>query len=307
MATVSYLGVKGTRGVQDFLPNTNPIGAANPCPSCPVGFRYRASYGNSRRNAGTLQLRRRRRSGLTAQLDYTYSRSVDNDSMLGGQGPVATANTATTETSSGSVSTDRTAAIAQDWRNLNAERSLSTFDQRHLLNLTAQYTTGMGAKGGTLLGGWRGRAYKEWTVQAQTGFGTGLPETPVYLAAVPGTGFTGSIRPNRVTGNPYSGAASHYFNAAAFTAPASGQWGNAGRNSLRGPGTYTFNASLARTFCLEKRLNLDIRADAFNLLNHVVYASYSNFLNPTLVSPLFGTPTAASAMRSMQFTARLRY
>ena len=307
VATISYLGVKGTRGVQDFLPNTYPLGAVNPCPSCPVGFRYRASNGNSTRNAGTIQVRRRLRSGLTATLDYTYSRSVDNDSMLGGRGAIATANSSSSQTSSGSVSSDRSNFLAQDWRNLHAERGLSAFDQRNVLNFTAQYTTGMGIGGGTLLGGWPGRAYKEWTVQAQASFGTGLPETPVYLAAVNGTGFTGSIRPDRVAGDVYRGASGHFFNAAAFAAPQAGQWGNAGRNSLRGPGTYTFNSSLSRTFHLEKRLNLDIRANAFNLLNHVVYASYGNFINPTLVSPLFGVPTAGSPMRSLQFTARLRY
>ena len=49
----TYLGIKGTRGVQVFLPNTNPPGAANPCPSCPVGFEYLTSTGNSTRESGT--------------------------------------------------------------------------------------------------------------------------------------------------------------------------------------------------------------------------------------------------------------
>ncbi len=42
--TATYLGVKGTRGVQQFLPNTYPIGAANPCTSCPSGF-YLSGFG----------------------------------------------------------------------------------------------------------------------------------------------------------------------------------------------------------------------------------------------------------------------
>ena len=50
--TSTYLGVKGTRGVQQFLPNTYPIGAANPCPACPSGFLYRASGGGSTREPG---------------------------------------------------------------------------------------------------------------------------------------------------------------------------------------------------------------------------------------------------------------
>ena len=47
VVTATYLGTKGTRGMQEFLPNTYPIGAANACPSCPVGFVYRTSNGNS--------------------------------------------------------------------------------------------------------------------------------------------------------------------------------------------------------------------------------------------------------------------
>lgn len=302
LMTASYAGVKGTRGVQDFLPNTYPSGAVNPCPSCPVGFLYRTSNGNSTRHAGTLQVRRRLRNGLTATVEYTYSRSVDDDSILGGQGPVTGS-----ATGSNTAASAQNASIAQDWLHLKAERSLSTFDQRNLVNVTAQYTTGMGIGGGTLVSGWPGRLYKEWTVLLQASLGSGLPETPIYLAAVNGTGYTGSIRPDRTGANVYSAAAGHFLNAAAFTSPQSGAWGDAGRDSVRGPGTYTFNASLSRTFRLDKRFNLDVRADADNVLNHVVYASYNTTLNPSLVSPLFGLPTAANAMRSIEFTGRIRF
>src|SRR5260370_1505433 len=85
--------MKGTRGVQEYPPNTYPIGATNQCPLCPAGFVYRTSNGNSTREAGSLQLRRRLRSGFTATLQYTYSKSIDDDSVLGGQGPVATTST----------------------------------------------------------------------------------------------------------------------------------------------------------------------------------------------------------------------
>ena len=51
--TATYLGIKGTRGVQEFLPNTYPIGTAvNPCPACPAGFIYMTSNGNSTRESG---------------------------------------------------------------------------------------------------------------------------------------------------------------------------------------------------------------------------------------------------------------
>jgi hypothetical protein len=137
--------------------------------------------------------------------------------------------------------------------------------------------------------------------------GSGLPQTPVFLAAVTGTGVTGSIRP-KLTGAPlYAAPAGFHLNVAAYTAPLVGQWGDAGKNSIRGASQFTFNASLQRSFRLKDRYNLDLRVDSTNLLNHVVFSSWNATLNPSLNNPLFGLPTAANAMRSLQTTLRLRF
>jgi hypothetical protein len=319
--TATYLGIKGTRGVQEYLPNTNPIGAANPCPACPAGFVYRVSNGNSTREAGSLQLRRRLRSGFTATLLYTYSKSIDDDSALGGQGPVATTSAAgiagggTGNGSGTAAQSPQTPVIAQNWLRPDAERGLSTFDQRNLLNLQAQYTSGVGLGGGSLFGGRRGKVLKRWTFVSQVTAGSGLPETPIYLAAVPGTGVTGSIRPN-VTGAPlYTAPVGRHLNPAAYAAPVSGQWGNAGRNSITGPNQFSFNVSVGRTFRLKDRYNLDLRVDSTNLLNHVVFTKWNTTVNPAsnvalnsaTNSPLFGLPASANAMRSLQTTMRLRF
>jgi hypothetical protein len=296
--TATYLGVKGSNGVQEFLPNTYPLGATNPCPLCPSGFIYRTSNGDSTREAASLQVRRRLRSGFSALLLYTYSKSVDDDAVLGGQGPMAAGAT--------SQST-ATTSIAQDWLDLRAERALSTFDQRHLLTTSFQYTTGMGQRGGTLLTGWRGRMYKEWTVAGQIVAGSGLPETPIYLAATNGSGVSGNLRPDRTSTSIYAAPAGRFLNAAAYTSPQPGQWGNAGRDSITGPGSLTFNASLSRTFRVAKTYNLDIRGDTTNLLNHPIYTSYNTVIDPSLVSPIFGLPASTNPMRSLQITARLRF
>ena len=78
--------------MQEFLPNTYPTGAVEPLPACPAGFAYLTSNGNSTREAGQVQLRRRLHNGLTATLQYTYSKSIDDDSALGGQGAAMHAN-----------------------------------------------------------------------------------------------------------------------------------------------------------------------------------------------------------------------
>ena len=85
-------------------------------------------------------------------------------------------------------------AIAQNWLDLDAERGPSSFDQRHQFTAQAQYTTGAGVTGGTLVDGVKGRLLKDWTFVAQLTVGSGLPLTPVYLVPVPGTGYVGSIR-----------------------------------------------------------------------------------------------------------------
>ncbi len=298
----SYTGIKGTHGVQEFLPNTYPIGAANPCPACPSGFIYEMTGGNSTRQAGQVQLRRRLRSGFTASALYTFSKSTDDDAFLGGLGQgMVTPQSESAEAASPSNSTPP--VVAQNWLDLRAERSLSSFDQRHLLKLQIQYTSGEGLGGRTLMTGWPGRFLKGWTFLSAIVVGSGMPETPVYLAAVPGTGTVGTIRPDS-TGAPISVASGGvHLNSAAYTAPLPGQWGTAGRNSITGPGQFTLDASLARTFRPSVRFYLDARIDATNLLNHVVFTGWNTAIN----SAQFGLPLGANSMRSLQTSLRLRF
>ena len=282
----TYLGIKGTRGVQEFLPNTNPPGAANPCPSCPTGFKYLTSNGNSTREAGSLQLRRRLHSGFTASVLYTYSKSIDDDSALGGQG----------------AATSGAASIAQNWLDLNAERGLSTFDQRNVASIFLQYTTGMGMAGGSLMSGWKGRVYKEWTIQTQINVGSGLPETPINSAELV-SGYTASVRPN-VTGAPlYNAPAGRFVNPAAFAPAPTGQWGDARRDAIIGPNQFSLNATMLRTFRMTPKLNLDVTIVGTNALNHVTFTN----LYTGITSTQFGLPSAANQMRTLQTTLRLRY
>lgn len=296
--TASYLGIKGTRGMQEFLPNTFPIGAVNPCPGCPSGFVEIVSNGNSTRESGQLQLRRRLHNGLTGSLQYTFSKSIDDDAVLGGQGA-----SSPTQNPFGPATPPSAGSIAQNWLDLAAERGPSTFDQRHLLNAQLQYTTGMGLAGGTLLTGWKGTLLKGWTFLTQVTAGSGLPETPVFFVAVPGTGVTGTIRPD-ATGAPLSAAPGGLFlNPAAYTGPAPGQWGNAGRNSIVGPAMFTLNGSIGRSFPLENRYTLDLRVDSTNLMNKVTFTSWNTVVN----SAQFGLPSAANAMRNMLLSLNLRF
>ena len=275
--TITYLGIKGTHVPQRILPNTFPSGAQNPCAGCPVGFVYLASNGNSSRHAGTIEVRRRQRNGFQASAQYTFAKAIDDAGLAGNH-------------------------IAQNWLDLRSERGLSNFDQRHQLVVQAQYTTGMLASVGGFWDGWRGKLFKEWTLTTQMNVGSGSPLTPVILAPVSGTGMTGSLRPD-VTGAPLYAGSAGGLNPLAYAAPAPGQWGNAGRNTITGPEQFSLNASLTRTFRLSERVNMDLRVDSTNVLNHVTFPNW----NTTVNSSQFGLPRNANAMRTLQPSLRVRF
>ena len=137
----TYLGTQGSRLMQEFLPNTYPAGAANPCPTCPSGFVYLTSNGTSLRHAGQVQVRRRLRNGFTA-----------HGAVHARQGDRRCRGVRAARACSGVARSRRTGC------DLDAERGPSNFDQRHLLTAQVQYTTGVGVAGGALLDGLRGRA-----------------------------------------------------------------------------------------------------------------------------------------------------
>lgn len=281
----AYFGDKGEHLMQAFLPNTYPAGAPNPCVTCPSGFVYVTSTGSSIRNAAQFTLRRRLYAGFTATLQYTIAKSTDDAATF-----------------ANNVSKPTSLALAQNWLDLGAERGPSSFDQRHLVTVQAQYSTGVGVTGGTLIDGFWGTLYKDWTITAQMSAGSGLPVSPVSFAAVQGSGVVG-VRPS-LTGAPLdSTVAGSYVNAAAFKAPDPGTWGNAGRNSIRGPAQFALDATLSRVFRLRGRLNLEWRLAATNVLNRVTYAT----INTVISSPQFGQPTSANQMRHLQMSFRLRF
>jgi hypothetical protein len=228
---------------------------------------------------------RRFRSGFSGNLMYVYSHAIDDAAGVGGRGQAGS-------------------AIAQNWLDLDAERSDSSFDQRHRLTGSIQFSTGQGTHGGALLRGWKGALLKDWTFLTNFTVGSGLPETPVILnnrSVAGGTGVTGTLRAD-VTGLDVAATLPGLaFNPAAFAAPTAGTWGNAGRNILRGPSQFSLNGSAGRVFRIDEHRSFDLRFDSNNLLNHVVFTSW----NSTLGSQQFGLPAGVNAMRS--FTVNLRF
>jgi hypothetical protein len=108
-----------------------------------------------------------------------------------------------------------------------------------------------------------------------------------------------------------AGPLQQWFNTSAFTRNAIGTFGTAGRNDLRRPGVVNVNLSLFRHFRITERLQADLRAEAFNALNHpnfdlfFISNSYTN--SETVGSPTFGRITHAQDPRLMQLAFKLRF
>jgi hypothetical protein len=285
---ISYLGTKGTRLDVQEMPNQAPPGS--PLTSeqrmaigNAVGFIYDTPVGNSIYHAAQARLNRRFRRGISFNLQYTFAKSIDNSSTLGGVG-----NT-----------------VAQNFYNLSAERGLSSFDRRHSFTASYVLTSPVGGTSGFLANkGWIEAALKDWTLSGTATIQTGAPLTARVLGNQSDTAGTGTVGSGRAqaTGLPVD-SGTGFFNLLAFTTPPLGQFGNAGRNTIPGPGVFSMNLSLQRTIPLTERLRLQIRVDATNFTNHVNIASFGTIVN----SLNYGVPSSAAGMRTLSGTLRFNF
>jgi len=94
-----------------------------------------------------------------------------------------------------------------------------------------------------------------------------------------------------------------FFNTSVFTANASGQFGNAGRNIVTGPGVVGWDTSLSKVFRITEAHRLQFRWDAFNLPNRPNFGSP----NGTVVSPAFGRIQSASSGRVQQLSLKYSF
>ena len=292
---LDYTGTKGTHLDLLDAPNRTPLGLLNP--GVPA-FYYEDPVADSNANAGTVRLRKRLAHAISLGGTYTWSKSLDNASTIGaGSAVVSPTGTVTGQTS-----------VAQNPFNLKGEYGLSSFDQRN--KFTGDYLwelpfghekrwfSGAGIAR-DVLGDWQWSG--DWTIAS------GFPFTPRILGSFTdvNSGVNGTLRPN-LTGAPVSlsnPSIAEWFNIGAFVIPPSGQYGNAGRNSIEGPGEAIFDMAMTKVFPLKESRMFELRMSATNVFNHPVYTTIDTVVN----SPTFGRVTAVGAMRSVLMTARYRF
>jgi hypothetical protein len=281
---VGYNGSKGTRLDAVSAPGRSATESLSG-----VFYDWEDSIAFSNFNALAVRLRKRMQHGVAVGATYTYSHSIDDASSIGGNGGTGL-------------------VVAQNWQNILAEQSNSSFDIRHNLKGDFVYELPFGPDTHMLTtGDFWSHALANISLSGTFQFATGEPLTPHYEASVEDVarGSAGSLRPDYVPGASLTaggGSIRNWFNQNAFTQPA-GTYGTAPRYFIPGPGTVSFNASLSKSIRFGDMRNFEMRATADNVFNTVQYAG----VDSTLGSATYGQVTSAATMRQFTFLARYRF
>jgi hypothetical protein len=295
--SVGYVGTKGTKLDLLLAPNQFVDGAGASSGTTglatqnTLAFTYETAGAASIYHGLQVGLRRQFHGGFSLSGQYTFSKSIDDAAAVGGAG--------------------RT--VAQDYLDLQAERGLSSFDMRHRLLINHTYEFPFGDRKRWLSrGGVPARVFGNWEIRGTTTLQSGNPFTARVLGNLSNNGGTAAISNLRAdaTGQPVALSSSarttqEFFNTAAFAAPLAGQFGDAGRNTISGPGMVNFNMSLERmiTFSKERGIRGSFHISANNLMNTPNWGGLATVVN----GQGFGRITSVRGMRTINFGLRVRF
>lgn len=237
------------------------------------------SGGNSIYNALQIAVEKRFSHGVNVSANYTWSKVID----------------------AVSYATDLDTINVINPYNVNAFRGVSDYNVPHRFLLNYLWRLPSPKEGWTkaVFGGWETTGIWTW----QSGFPLNITSGGDYSYSLPESA---DDQAQLVSAPHYTGGATKdklnaWFTTSAFTTPPSNSFGNVGRNTLIGPGTFNIDFSVHRTFVIQERFKLQFRGEAFNALNH------AQFNNPdtTVVDSNFGQITGARDPRIMQVALKL--
>jgi hypothetical protein len=249
-----------------FIPFVSPS-TPKPNPSIANTWTW-FSEGTSSYNSLQVDLKRRFSHGLTLRGVYTWSKSLDDGDSLNA---TAAANAV---------------ALLSNPYVPQADRGLATYDVRHIGVVTATYELPFG-QGRRFLGGESGvlgQVVSGWSVNSIVTAQSGFPFTPQLSYNPSNDGDTRNpvrafLKPG-FTGPVVLGTPKQWFDPNAFIAQPnnSGFFGNVGRDAYIGPGLATWDFSVLKETRIFESLNLQFRAEIFNLLDR------ANFNTPNLIT-----------------------
>ena len=306
VANMAYVGSKGTHLLSlSYVNVEDPLTGVRPYPAFSQ-ISWRGNVGNSSYNALALSLKRAFSHGLLVSANYTWSHSIDDDSNGSGDGD--------------SITPQNVSCFPQGSRQCG-ERADSAFDARHVFNANFIYELPFGAgKRYLAQPGLLKSVVSHWQISTIFIARTGFPVNLTTSATGP-DGNTSSQRPNLVPGQPLY-LAGGIFNPSAFCTPGmidplypggmcpSG-FGDLPRNFLRGPGFWQSDWALSKRFPVTEQVQLQFRAEVFNLFNRAQYANPDGLISATdfgrIYLPLNTTPIGVGTPRQFQFLLKLQF
>lgn len=284
---VAYAGSKGThlQGVvdpnQDPTPGPGDVQARRPYTQY-GGFTAMTDIGSSNYNALQVKAEKRASHGLYFLSAFTYSKAINDLPEICCAAP-----------------------FPQNSYDVAAERARADFDQTLRWVVSFDYELPFAKESApvvkNVLGGWHlGGIYT---------LATGFPFS-AWLGFDPSnTGTQGIVRANQLRDGNLprdKRGPNNWFDINAFSIPTTFQFGNAGRNTLVGPGQNVFDWSLRKEFRLTERQRLEFRAELFNAFNHPNFAQPDNFIDDGPGSA--GVITSlAIPMRQIQFGLKYNF
>jgi outer membrane receptor protein involved in Fe transport len=275
LVTVGYVGSRGNHLTRSGEGNPNvfsPATGFNPAgprlnPNFNGSILHIVTDAQSFYNSFQLGVQHRTSKGLFFQASYTLAKSVDDASgpflsdFLSEVGPV------------------------QDLFNRKGNRGLSAFDTRHnfVFNALYELPLGPGKAFGSSLTGAAARLVEGWQIGGILSLNAGFPFTvrehdnPSNSGAI-----FAADRPNLAPGAHCTilGDPAKWYDPTVFQLAPSGFYGNAGRNVCAGPNFRNLDFSILKNTRVGERVNVQFRAEFFNIANHPNFGPPVNTQNP---------------------------
>jgi hypothetical protein len=296
---VSYVGSHAAHLMRPINTNSPEPGVAGANPGSRINalrpylgygdISERQTSGSSAYHSMQIAFNRRMTGRLTLGVAYTWGKSIDDGSSERGSGDTPPDN-----------------------RNIRAERGPSDFDRTHIFTSNFIWHLPSLARGPLNKAFGLKAILDGWQLSGIVRLWSGTPFDVALSQDVAGIGVVQNQRPDVIADTRGPRTLEQWFNREAFARPATGKFGNMGRNSLRLPGVNKWDLALFKNFKLTEGKNLQFRGEMFNTFNHPSFNTVGRSLNTTStgVNPSlnnFAVVTGTRDARVVQFALKITY
>jgi len=290
-AEIAYAGSKGnhlqivTDQNQVRIPGPGDVQSRRPYPQFGP-FTSIQNLGNSIYNSLQIKVEKRASHGLYVLSSFTFGKAINDLPEICCAQP-----------------------FPQNSYNLAAERAVADFNQKIRWVTSFDYEMPFARNNASNTGHALNAVLGGWHVGGIYTIASGFPFSALLADDPSNTGSQGLVRPDQLRNGNLSGSQrtkDHWFDINAFAIPSTLAFGNAGRNTLIGPGQNVFDGSLRKEFRVTEGQSLEFRAEFFNAFNHANFSQPDNFKDdgPGVAGVI---TSVAIPMRQIQFGLKLMF